>query len=234
MRLALDSLFIGTWVIFGILISFTLVWVFRWKRKSRLVKRPWWTWLGWGLALIASTIASLWSAYFLGGGAVSWVVPSLATVGVAMYVLWYQQTNQIETVASKGATITTADSHMPNRDNTPKPTSPRLLPENCRQAVVDPNRKDPTLADLTQVINIVSRKLRDKDQVDSIVSISNLGYVRYPTGRADARQLWAAVFEAALDDSPETLNLLLNNIRDSLGTRSKSALEAALREVGPS
>jgi hypothetical protein len=103
--------------------------------------------------------------------------------------------------------------------------------DQSQQAVTDPTRNDLNLVDLTQVINIISRELRDREQVYSIVSNSHLS-VRYLTSRADARELWAAVFEAALDESPETLELLLNNIRDSFGTRSSSTLEAALSEVG--
>ena len=67
-----DGLFIGTWVSLGIIMAFVLVWAFHWRRLPRVVKRPWWTWLGWGLALIASVDASLLAAYFLGSGALGW------------------------------------------------------------------------------------------------------------------------------------------------------------------
>ena len=195
---ALISLFIGTCVVFGILIILILLWVIRWRRRSRATKRPWWIWLGWGLLLVASVCAALWSAYFLGGGALGWVVPTLAAIIIPLYVLWYQQTND------RGE----------------------------QRTVGDPNREDLTLADLEQVIDIVSRKLPDKAQVDSVVSASDLELVRYPTGRADPRQLWEAVFEAALDAPPGKLSLVLHNIRKHLGTRSWSALERALGQIG--
>lgn len=121
---------------------------------------------------------------------------------------------------------------MSKRDAARKSAEVASISESRQQTVTDPHRENLTLADLRQVIDIVSERLHDKAQVDSIVSVSNLGLVRYPTGLADSKQLWRAVFEAALDEPPETLVLLLNNIRDSLGTRSRRALEVALREVG--
>ena len=230
---AVDTLFIGTWASLGILVIFALLWAFLWRRRRRVEKRPWWVWLGWGLALVASVCASLWSVYFLGSGVLGWVVPSLAAIVIPLYVLWYQQTNQIDTpVNTERASAATDSKVKANQDVTQDSIARTSLSKGRQQTVADPSREELTLADLGQVINIVSEKLRDKDQVDSITSVSNLRYVRYPTGRADARQLWRAVFEAALDEPPETLILLLNNIRDSLGTRSRSALEASLSEVG--
>jgi hypothetical protein len=228
-----DSLLIGTWIILGILAIFALLWIFRWRRSPRIVKRPWWTWFGWGGVLITSVCASLWSVYFLGSGALAWIVPSLVPAEIALYIFWYQQTNQIETPSStKGTIAATGSTKESKSDAAREAAAPASLFEGGQQTVADPTREDLSLADLRQVINVVSQKLQDKGQVDSIVSVSNIEYVRYPTGRADARQLWTAVFEAALDEPPATLILLLNNIRDSLGARSRSALEVVLREVG--
>jgi hypothetical protein len=63
------------------------------------------------------------------------------------------------------------------------------------------------------------------------VSVSGLSGVRYPVGQASARQLWIAVFEAALDAPPETFAMLLETVSDSLGARPKADLEVALCEV---
>jgi len=228
-----ESLSIGTWVFVGILIIYALLWIYHWRHSLQLGRRPWWIWLGWGLALIVSVFACLWSVYFLGSGSLGWAVPSLAAIAIPLYVLWYQQTNQKDALLNSEKTINATDSKGERkRDVTLKPIINKSPSEGRRQTVADPNRPDLTLADLRQVINFVSQKLREKDQIDSIVSISNIGYVRYPIGRADARQLWAAVFEAALDEPPATLMLLLDNIRDSLGTRSRSTLENTLRELG--
>lgn len=92
--------------------------------------------------------------------------------------------------------------------------------------------EDLTVPDLIPVVNMVAGKLPHKAQVDSVVADTKLRRVRFPTSGADEQQLWRAVFEAALDEPPETLGLLLLNIRDALGTRSQQDLDDALSEVG--
>ena len=218
---AFDILSIGSLVTLGILIIYAFTVAFRWRRQPRVVKRPWWQWLGCGLALVAAVWATLWSVYFLGSGALDWVVPLLAAIGISLFGHWYQHTSKMVTPPRRDSNVT---SHR-----RPGPDSASVI---SRQIVTDPNGRDLTIAQLGKVINIVSGKLGEKGQIDSIVSASNLGLVRYPTGRADSRELWIAVFEAALDEPRGTLDLLLHNIRNSLGTLSGSAFEDALREVG--
>lgn len=98
--------------------------------------------------------------------------------------------------------------------------------------MADPLGEDLTLVDLLPVINMVADKLPKQSQVDSIVSITELRNVRFPTSEADEKQLWRAVFEKALDESTETLGLLLLNIRHALGTRSQKDLDDKLGIVG--
>jgi hypothetical protein len=88
-----------------------------------------------------------------------------------------------------------------------------------------------TVTDLRPVINFVAGKLGSKDQIESVLP-DGLDNVRYPVGRANAIQLWRAVFEAALDEPPEVLASLFVNICDHLGTTSRGGLKEALREVG--
>lgn len=114
-----------------------------------------------------------------------------------------------------------------------RPSGPDPAPVISRPIVTDPNVRDLTIAHLGKVITIVSDKLSDRGQIDTIVHASNLGrVVRYPTGLASPRELWIAVFKAALDEPRGTLELLLDNIHHSLGTLRQYELEAALSEVG--
>lgn len=94
-----------------------------------------------------------------------------------------------------------------------------------------PHREDLVLPDLRPVINVAAEYLHDPSQINAIVSLSGLIGVRLPTGRLTSRNHWTAVFEAALEKSPETLSLLFSNIRDTLPTRSRSVLDEALREA---
>jgi hypothetical protein len=90
-----------------------------------------------------------------------------------------------------------------------------------------------TVSDLRPIVGVIADALKDRNQIDWIVSRSGLrNVVRLPTGQVYAGQLWQAAFEAALDAPPETLAGLLEAIRDSLGSRSKDMLEQGLREVG--
>jgi hypothetical protein len=61
--------------------------------------------------------------------------------------------------------------------------------------------------------------------------MSGLTGITFPIDHADARQLWIAVFQAALDAPPETFAALLESIFDGLRARPKAALDAALCEV---
>lgn len=89
-----------------------------------------------------------------------------------------------------------------------------------------------TISDLGPVIDVVAQKLPDQNQVGMIVTLCGLqSAVSYPMATANAKQLWVAVFQAALDASQETVAHLLNQIWESL-PGSKSLLDGALREVG--
>ncbi len=89
-----------------------------------------------------------------------------------------------------------------------------------------------TISDLGPVINIVAQKLPDQNQVKMIVTLCDLeSAVSFPMGTANAKQLWVAVFQAALDTSQETVAYVLNQIWESI-IGSKSSLDGALREVG--
>jgi len=172
------------------------------------MRRPWWQWLGWGLALVASAVASLWSAYFLGSGGLSWVVPTIAAILIPLFLLWYRPES-------------TPTSEGPSAGGITQPTvimARRNLPE------------DLTAADLGNVINIVSGALREQAQIDRIAFASNLVNVQYPA-QADASERWTAVFEVALEGPVGTLQLLLSYIRDDLDQYSGSAFESALDEL---
>jgi len=91
---------------------------------------------------------------------------------------------------------------------------------------------DLIITDLLPLVNMVAKNLPQRSRVDTIVSDSRLDHVRYPMGRADETQVWRAVFEAALDAPPETLESLLHNIEDALGSRLHSDLEEKLGLVG--
>jgi hypothetical protein len=215
-----DFLTIATWTALGIIVTLMLIWAFRWRRSPRPVSRPWWAWLGWGLVIVASVEGSLWAVHFFGIGALDWAVPTLAGIVIPLYIFWYIQTNQRDVPVREKAALVGR--------GTSAPLVPVIMGEDGGKML----RNGLTVSDLRPAINFVANRLPDKDQADSIVSVSNLENVRYPTGRADAIQLWRAVFEAALDSDPESFELLLNNIRDSMGTRSRKALDQILLEIG--
>lgn len=94
-------------------------------------------------------------------------------------------------------------------------------------------RGELTLSDLRPVLDVVAKALEDESQIISIKDrTEGLGNVRFPSGPASSRERWTAVFKAALDERPETLALLLFNIRNDLGTRSAGELAEALDKVG--
>ena len=107
---AFDILLIGTLVTLALLIIDLLIVPFRLRGQPRVAKRPWWQWLGWGLALVAAVEASFWSAHFLGNGALDWVVPLLSAIGAALFVLWYKFTGHPPT--SRGPGIVTWDPNV--------------------------------------------------------------------------------------------------------------------------
>jgi hypothetical protein len=98
--------------------------------------------------------------------------------------------------------------------------------------MTEPLGEDLTMVDLLPVVDMVAEKLPEREQVDSVIKVTKLRKVRFPTSHADETQLWIAVFETALDEPTETLGLLLRNISRALGPRSKKDLEEALGKVG--
>lgn len=98
--------------------------------------------------------------------------------------------------------------------------------------MADSDVRDLVLSDLIPVVRLAAAKFHSKEQVASIASLSEVYHVRYPTERADEIELWTAVFEAAMDEPPETLGLLLNNIVKTPRGVAKSDMENALGKVG--
>lgn len=98
--------------------------------------------------------------------------------------------------------------------------------------MVAPVIDDLTLPDLRPVIDVVSGHLAEDGQRLSILREVRIPNIRSPVGAASQPQQWTAVFEAALDESPETLGKLLNAIKATLGQRANKDLKAALAEVG--
>jgi len=106
----------------------------------------------------------------------------------------------------------------------PQPTT-----SNAEVVTVIRDIGDLSLADLGKVIGIVAESLHNQGQVESAVTYFKLN-ARFPTTNADARQLWEAVFAAALEEGQ--LGPLLGYVRDHLGLRPKRQLESALRDIG--
>jgi hypothetical protein len=86
------------------------------------------------------------------------------------------------------------------------------------------------LGDLSTVITTVA----DSSLGESAKSVANLTGLRkipWPTGSVTAAEHWEAVFTAALEATPETLPLLLWNIRENAGKDLWNAVERALQEI---
>jgi Effector-associated domain 5 len=126
--------------------------------------------------------------------------------------------------------LTELDRQVPETSVQAQPSLDSLIDEITGRGATVPPRL--TLADLRPVIEVAVKNLVFQDQVRTVVLVSGLTDVRYPVSPANARDLWVAVFAAALDAPPETLALLLTEVSGSLGARPKADLEAALREVG--
>jgi ABC-type phosphate transport system substrate-binding protein len=238
--LLFDILSIGSWCTLGIGIIWLCVAVPRWILKPRAGKRPWWQWLGWALALVAIGWATAWSVYFLG---IRGVIPVLAPIVASLIGYWWTHRSRPGTPVGTGPGIATPVGTgpgiaTPGPNGEPDPTSAQEsavrepLSENSQKNVTDPNWTALTISDLEPTINIISGRLRDKTQIDLIVSMSNLQHVRWPITWAEPWELWTPVFDAALDESHEKFELLCRNIRKKLGARSEGAFEDALRELG--
>jgi hypothetical protein len=109
---AANGLVIGIWVSLGLTVAFAIVWVCYWKRSAGAAGRAWWVWLG-ALITAACVNLSLWGVYFLGSGALSWIVPTLATIVIPLCILVYQQTAKAPAPA-QGASAETENENTVN------------------------------------------------------------------------------------------------------------------------
>jgi hypothetical protein len=100
--------------------------------------------------------------------------------------------------------------------------------------MADSPREKLILKDFQPIINIVAWEFPDKAQVDSITDQVGLTGISFPISEANEKQLWRAVFKAALRARPQILAELLSIIEDDLSDQSRPALKEALREVGRS
>jgi hypothetical protein len=213
---------VGTCILAVIITVFILLCALRWGGGSDKGKR---FWVIWAIVLATSACSVLWAADFLGGDSLSWTVPALGPTEVVLFALWYPQRNG----SARESTLPPIDAGRTR----PKAAGEGILvPEpassNAEVATVSRDINDLTLASLREVISIVAERLRSQGQAESAVTFCGLN-ARLPTGNADARQLWEAVFAAALEE--EKLISLLTYVRDHLGLRPKRHLESALRDI---
>jgi hypothetical protein len=214
---------VGTCILAVIVIVFILLCALRWRGGAGKGKRFWVIWV---IVIAVSTCSILWAADFLGSDSLSWTVPTLGTIEVGLFALRYPQRN--------GSAPAPTHPPIDAGGTGPKAAGQDILvpgpaSSNAEVATVSRDINDLTLASLREVIGIVAGKLRSQGQVESAVTFCGLN-VRFPAASADARQLWEAVFDAALEE--EQLNCLLTYVRDHLGLRSKRQLEIALRDIG--
>jgi len=214
---------VGTCILAVIVIVFISLCALRWRGDSDKGKRFWVIWV---IVLAASACSVLWAADFLGADSLSWTVPTLGAIEVGLFALWYPKRNG----PAREPTLPPIDA-----DGTgPKAAGEDILvpgPASSNAGVTTVSRdiNDLTLASLGEVISIVAERLHSQGQVESAVTFCGLN-ARFPTANADARQLWEAVFAAALEQ--EKLISLLTYVRDHLGLRPKRQLETALRDIG--
>jgi hypothetical protein len=217
------ALSIGTCILAAVVIMFILFCTLRRGDGPDRGKR---FWVAWVFVLAVSICSVLWAADFLGGDSLSWTVPTLSATEVGLFVLLYPQRNG----SAREPTLRSIDADRSG----PKAAVENILASqkasiNLEVATVSRDINDLTLASLTEVISIVAERLRSQGQVESAVIFLGLN-ARFPSAIADARQLWEAVFAAALEE--EKLVSLLSYVRDHLGLRPKRQLESALRDIG--
>jgi hypothetical protein len=87
------------------------------------------------------------------------------------------------------------------------------------------------LDDLDAVLDVVVETV-DTDQIRTIKSLSDLKSVFLPPDPKKARDLWAPLFEAALEESPQKFTTLLEHIMKDMGKQSRDAMKKALQETG--
>jgi hypothetical protein len=212
-----------------VIIVYIWLWTWRWKSGASVWKR---SWLAWALALMASACSALWALEFLGDSSLGWTVPSLAAIDVTLFALWYSQRN--------GTGNMTAPSPIGSNEPAPQEpfshnagdgsaATPRPAPSNKEGAAVILRISDLTPVGLEDVIAIVAAKMGEPGQVASAVRFCDLS-VRFPIASANARQLWEAVFTAALEE--DKFITLINYIRGHLDARPKRQLDTALQDIG--
>jgi len=214
---------VGTCILAVVIIVIILPYALRRGGSSDKGKRFWVIWV---IVLAASACAVLWAADFLGGDSLSWTVPTLGTIEIGLFALWYPQRNG----SVREPTLPPIDAGRTRPKAVGEDT---LIPEpassNAEVATVSRDINGLTLANLREVISIVAERLHSQGQVESAATFCQLK-ARFPTANADAGQLWEAVFAAALEE--EKLISLITYVRDHLGLRPKRQLESALRDIG--
>lgn len=173
-----------------------------------------------------SVCGALWATDFLGADSLGWTVPTLATIEIGVFVPLYMQRSKV--MQGPARPPVEADQAKPKAaaDNI---LTPQAAPISVEVAKVNGDMNDLTLSSLTEVIGIVAERLGSLSQVESAVTFLGLN-ARLPSGLADARQQWQAVFAAAIED--EKLASLISYVRDHLGLRPQRQLESALRDIG--
>jgi len=97
--------------------------------------------------------------------------------------------------------------------------------------VTTPPPAELTMLDLGKVVDIVAQALQDENEPRSIARRSGINDPRLPSGSTQSLDRWEPVFRAALEGSPETLAVLLKNIRRAAGESRKARIDYALQEV---
>jgi len=98
--------------------------------------------------------------------------------------------------------------------------------------MADSPREKLILKDFKPLIIVAAEEFPAKAQVDSITDQCGLTGISFPISEANEKQLWRAVFKAALRAQPQILAALLSTIEGDLSDQSRPALKEALREVG--
>ena len=173
-----------------------------------------------------SVCSALWATDFLGADSLGWTVPTLATIEIGVFVPLYMQRSKVMQGPARPPVEAGQAKPKAAADNI---LTPQAAPISVEVAKVNRDMNDLTLSSLTEVIGIVAERLGSQSQVESAVTFLGLN-ARLPSGLADARQRWQAVFAAAIED--EKLAPLISYVRDHLGLRPQRQLESALRDIG--
>lgn len=97
--------------------------------------------------------------------------------------------------------------------------------------MTSPLHAELSLPDLDKVIDAAAATLTQENEVTSIAALAGLVDFAVPSGRIRPKARWTPVFEAALDEPPETLAKLLKQIRRSLGVKPKGRFDHAVQEM---